>query len=82
MVDGNEAYGKLLVSDADGIMAWTDPGTITTAPDGDSDPTNEKSDLDLASDVLTLSNPATGGNQAHCSRGSCCPVPRATPDRA
>lgn len=35
MVDGNQQVGYIPVSDANGKMAWTDPGTITTGNDGD-----------------------------------------------
>ncbi|MCI5056446.1 MAG: hypothetical protein MRY83_10085 [Flavobacteriales bacterium] len=35
MVDGNESNGYIMVSDANGTGAWTDPTTITTADDGD-----------------------------------------------
>ncbi|MCP4277266.1 MAG: hypothetical protein GY779_13030, partial [Gammaproteobacteria bacterium] len=31
MVDGNEATGFIPVSDADGVMTWTDPASISTA---------------------------------------------------
>lgn len=35
MVDGNQLAGRILVSDANGTMTWTDPSTITTGDDGD-----------------------------------------------
>lgn len=35
MVDGNQQVGYIPVSDANGIMTWTDPATITTSNDGD-----------------------------------------------
>ncbi|MCP4091461.1 MAG: hypothetical protein GY746_16985, partial [Gammaproteobacteria bacterium] len=31
MEDGNEAAGRLLTSDANGLMTWTDPASISTA---------------------------------------------------
>lgn len=35
MVDGNQQAGRILVSDANGTMVWTDPATISTSDDGD-----------------------------------------------
>lgn len=35
MDDGNQQAGYLPVSDANGVMVWTDPNTITTSDDGD-----------------------------------------------
>ncbi|MEB8347450.1 hypothetical protein OO010_15455, partial [Flavobacteriaceae bacterium KMM 6898] len=45
-----------------------DGGSVTIdADDADADPTNELADLNLAANILTLSNPATGGNQVDLS---------------
>ena len=41
--------------------------TDHVADDQDTDPENELSDLDLTSNILTLSNPATSGNQVDLS---------------
>ncbi|MET7030702.1 beta strand repeat-containing protein, partial [Sediminicola luteus] len=41
--------------------------SVATLDDADSDPTNELSDLNLAANILTLTNPATGGNQVDLS---------------
>ena len=56
MEDGSELAGYIPVSDVNGVMTWTDPTTITAA-----------NDLNLASDILTLTSPATGGNQVDLS---------------
>ena len=45
MTDGNQQVGYIPVSDATGKMTWTDPGTISTADDGDADPANEFQNL-------------------------------------
>lgn len=52
--DGNQASGRVLVSDANGVMQWTNPTTISTAPDGDSDATNE---------IQNLSSSVSGTNR-------------------
>ncbi|MEJ1223915.1 beta strand repeat-containing protein, partial [Sediminicola sp. 1XM1-17] len=50
------------------IISLVDGGSVTiNADDADADPTNELSDLNLAANILTLTNPATGGNQVDLS---------------
>ncbi|MCB9185561.1 MAG: tail fiber domain-containing protein [Flavobacteriales bacterium] len=56
MVDGNQQAGYIPVSDANGMMIWTDPTTITTAADGDGDATNELQTLSQSGTNVTLSN--------------------------
>jgi len=65
MVDGNQAAGYIPVSDANGTMTWTDPGTIsgdtlTIIADADND-TKIQVEESTDEDMIRFS---TGGNQA------------------
>lgn len=54
--DGNQASGRVLTSDVNGVMTWTNPTSISTAPDGDGSATNELQTLSLSGANLTLSS--------------------------
>ena len=56
VADGTQAAGRIAISDTNGTLAWVDPASVTTAPDGDASPTNELQTLSLSGDTLALSD--------------------------
>jgi len=55
MRDG-ATLGHIAISGPNGEVIWTDPATISTAPDADSDPTNELQNLSIAGITLSISD--------------------------
>ncbi|HVU22520.1 MAG TPA: hypothetical protein VHE13_00240 [Opitutus sp.] len=61
VADGTQAAGRIAASDANGKLTWVAPATVSTAPDADSDPTNELQNLGSSANGTERTITISGG---------------------